>query len=858
MGSNQELRRLLHTCTVRLEVGRQHGTGFFVASGTILTCEHVVKPALKDALSVRVFYDSQVFDSQPILASEKFLDDYPDLAILRLEFTDHPCVFLGRDFEAFINLYSYGYTIDHPEGESTTVKCEGELGKLIKLKEGQVKPGSSGSPLLNEETGFVCGVIKMTRDRATDLGGGGIPVATVFQCFLDLEKQNQTFHRHDTRWLSLVEKGREARTSNVVTAHLYTNSKQIQPPKYWVERDDLLPQINNLLGQANQVLLTGMGGIGKTALAQVLVIRRLQGGGTPVIWIEVGDERSDVLIEALAECCGDEKIFSLPNINEKKQKLRKLLQGHEAGLMIFDNVNNINAVNDLLDAVPDKLPVLLTSRWRFAVDEIVNVNQLSPKQALTLLGQAAGKKDFSSDMDAAFLCELFGYHPLALEIVGASMKERSNVKTPKAFRKRFENDPLRLSSLREGEIRPLLDDSVEDLPEILKTVFFAFGKFPSNGLTPTLLTLYLDRPEDEVLNDLDALVVRNLLKYREETEFYFLHDLVFHYVQTVSRPDEEERKRVIDAVIGYLKDNWHNFDLLALDMSNVLMIAGKCEAIQLIEIMSWLTVGGYPTPGPDSYFENKGHPLALLKRLDQAIRACREMDDCPDENLHYLLGKRGNAYFNLGDYENAISCYEEAIALAPNKDRQATLTSVAGRTYAFRGDRQKSKEYFQLSYKIAEELNDDLLLILIMGQESHTASFFKDFKKVHNIAEKQVVTARRIVDTAPSPLAYKHLFFALLNLGTAEMDLSKQGNGSFETALPILIQAKQVALDQKNDVLLAYAFDSLGENYHYLKKRTDAQASFEQALLLWNKLGMINFHKELEERIQSLGYSVPE
>ena len=242
MSTNRELRKLLHNSTARLEVGEQHGTGFFVAPGLVLTCAHVIKPAVKDGLSVRILHDNQTFDPKPFLSTEIFLEDYPDLALLRLEFTDHPCVLLGSDFEAFIDLYSYGYTFDHPEEKFLQQWNAREVGKLIKLKDGQVKPGSSGSPLLNEDTGNVCGMMKLTRDRMTDLGGAGIPISTVFEYFPNLEKQNRAFHDKDHRWIDLLEKKELGKISSAVAALIYTEPGKISKPKQFVGRNDILTQ----------------------------------------------------------------------------------------------------------------------------------------------------------------------------------------------------------------------------------------------------------------------------------------------------------------------------------------------------------------------------------------------------------------------------------------------------------------------------------------------------------------------------------------------------------------------------------------------------------------------------------------
>src|SRR5574341_1366114 len=193
------LFNLLHACTVRVDLSSGHGTGFFVAPGLILTCAHVIEDAKNEASHIRIYYNRKTHEVQRIIKS---LPTYPDLALLSVDLSEHPCVYLDAAVAPRDDLYTYGYTKNHPDGESTTLDCEGLIDGdqvLLKLKAGQVLPGSSGSPLLNMRTGGVCGIMKLTRDRTTDLGGGAIPTEVIFSSLTDLVEQNKAFHRTDRR-----------------------------------------------------------------------------------------------------------------------------------------------------------------------------------------------------------------------------------------------------------------------------------------------------------------------------------------------------------------------------------------------------------------------------------------------------------------------------------------------------------------------------------------------------------------------------------------------------------------------------------------------------------------------------------
>lgn len=851
----RSLDDLLNDCTLRIKTQGGHGTGFFVAPGMVLTCAHVINEFLTKNSPITAYCN---FNGQtiPVSQVDVFSDAYPDLALLHVALQDHPCVWLGTDYRAFIDFYSYGYTQDHPDGESTTVECEGILvdgGTLIKLKEGQVKPGSSGSPLLNKKTGSVCGLVNRTRGRGTDLGGTGLPIAAVFATFPDLERQNLAYHRQDPRWRNLLEKEETVKISSAVAALLYREPGKISRPTYWVGRAELSGKVNQLLDRSCHVLLTGMGGIGKTSLAQMLVEARLRCGSKPILWLEVGNEKSDLLIEALAKAHGDEKLPSLPNTEAKKLALKELLAQGGTGLLVLDNVRNLVALDDLLEAVPDGLPVLMTSRMSFDTDEIIDVEQLSLAEALDLLERASGAADFSNDESARALCTLFGCHPLALEIAGASMKERRGLR-PASLLERLEANPIKLSSLRRGEIRPLLDDYVADLADPLQSVFFAFGNFPVNRLTPTFLAVSLEKSREAVIDVLDALVVRNLVKCIPEPEVYYLHDLIFHYVQTISRKDEQAKNHLIQTGIAYLAAYRRDYELVGLDLSNLLGIAGIAQGLDLVKLISYLAIGSFPLQEGKSYADQRGYSIGLIAQLDRAIEAASSLGEELKPTTHYLLGKRGNAAFRRGDYELAAQKYEQELLLSPNDERKVMMNSILARTLAFCGRTEESRRYFEEAHCMAERLRDDDLLGFVLEQESWAAGHLKDYATALRVVERQLVLAEALYERDTQ--TYEALVSALNNFGSAKLDLAKETQTEVKDILEIYKRAQNLAEEHGDRRLLADTYYSLGEYYHYVKKRYEACLSFERALEIWHSLEMTQQEQELKVLMLEFGYSV--
>lgn len=202
----QQLEQLLQRCTVKLSIPDKKGwgTGFFVAPGLILTCHHVVKDASHGSIDI-CWQNQENFAEATI---ERSLPEF-DLALLRFSppVANLPCVYLDESFQAHDSLYTYGYDEDFFQGASVTAKCEGiatDNQQFIKFKAGQVRPGLSGSPLLNQRTDKVCGIVKFTRDRSFDLGGGAVPTREILSQFPELKELQQAFHRRDDRWTKLL------------------------------------------------------------------------------------------------------------------------------------------------------------------------------------------------------------------------------------------------------------------------------------------------------------------------------------------------------------------------------------------------------------------------------------------------------------------------------------------------------------------------------------------------------------------------------------------------------------------------------------------------------------------------------
>ena len=184
---------------------RPRGTGFFVAPGIVVTCDHVIRDVEDVSSTVEIVdaHGSRSVDHVEHLSPR----EEDDLALLYVEPWDHMCVLLDQNVRERDEVYTFGFPEKQTSGVPTLLVVEGQEGPpkaRWKLARGQVQPGMSGSAVLNERTGCVFGVLRMTRDWRQDLGGFAIPITALLKHAATLKLLNDQYHGNDPAWLSLL------------------------------------------------------------------------------------------------------------------------------------------------------------------------------------------------------------------------------------------------------------------------------------------------------------------------------------------------------------------------------------------------------------------------------------------------------------------------------------------------------------------------------------------------------------------------------------------------------------------------------------------------------------------------------
>ena len=442
----------LELCTAKLELGgsRSLASGTLIAPGLLVTCSHVVAESRG---SMRVLVEGQevAWSLQADLKSP-----YPDLALLQIELEQHHWVRLDSNVRPGDSLYTFGYTDEMPLGDTTTGRLEGWSnlgpGRNLKFKEGQVRPGLSGAPLLNLRTLSVCGIVRTTRDRRSDLGGRAVSASQV----IELVGQD--------RWRNLSKAVLSKAEAWNAAARLTEGADSIlgstvlrgslEAAEFFCGREADLDKLEHFcVGDDPYVMaLVGVGGSGKTALVRQFLgnkgwlrDREIGTGPTVFVWSFYDYPSTSEFLQAAND-------YFIPGNDGKLGTVDRLLESLRAvksqTILVLDGLEKVQAPGEdngvprgsledptlrhLLLSISDgdapSVKLIVTSRFPLTdfsarpatgYQELA-LDDLDPNAARELLSRLGVRGDLET------IIRDFGRHALTLDLLGRLLAEFFN------------------------------------------------------------------------------------------------------------------------------------------------------------------------------------------------------------------------------------------------------------------------------------------------------------------------------------------------------------------------------------------------------------------------------------------------
>ena len=338
-------------------------------------------------------------------------------------------------------------------------------------------------------------------------------------------------------------------------------------------RDDELTKMQAVLIGSPQpaasrvIVITGRGGIGKTALAitvGTLVKTTFTDG---ILFADLGGTGNTpaapdtVLISFLISLGVPLEIASSASV-DKAGLYRSAMAGRRR-LVILDNAHSPDQVDKLLPPEP-LCAAIVTSRSRFSsmrCDLRVNLGPISDEAAKEVLAfylDGAAIHPLPDEGELTSLVSLCGRWPLVLHLAGALIARRSAASVRDLIT-RLRDEKTRLDSLRVGELelRLVLEDSVSRLSADSVTLFRRLS-LVTGGSTPAwLIGILLGAEATQSRSALSELVEANLIEASLDLtdERYSMHDLVRDMSrEKMSAEDPEELLKVRTALLVAYRD----------------------------------------------------------------------------------------------------------------------------------------------------------------------------------------------------------------------------------------------------------------------------------------------------------------
>ena len=200
-------------------------------------------------------------------------------------------------------------------------------------------------------------------------------------------------------------------------------------PDYFIGREVQLESLHKGLAEGEPLLLVnGMGGIGKTSLAQAYVNRPEYCSRYGLIaWVTVSNDIKTDMLDALATSFN----LNLNQLNASENPFRLLVQAMRAktgrNLLVLDNVNQEKPLVDCYrELAALRWTVLITSRCRPERYKLIEVEKLEPPDAEKLFLHHYGQDAIQSSDEKA-LEALLGkveYHTLIVELLAKTGRKR--------------------------------------------------------------------------------------------------------------------------------------------------------------------------------------------------------------------------------------------------------------------------------------------------------------------------------------------------------------------------------------------------------------------------------------------------
>jgi len=603
--------------------------------------------------------------------------------------------------------------------------------------------------------------------------------------------------------------------------------------------------------EGQSIVITGLGGIGKTALVTEFAHRFGHLFEAGIQWVDFSDETS--LQSAIAQSgrnMGLHDAYDLLPLQEQVRLVRQAWSMPRSRLLIFDHCENQQQVSAWRPRSGGARVVVTTRSPDWPEEQLTTtlaIDVLPTDQAIQLLQKYRPKIE---EEQAWQLAEALGNLPLALVLAGSYLASypESSISDYLAHLKNKGLEQGVWSAFTASYERLRLDQSTEDSSAIAllaRAACFAPGEpIPKELL---LASLPPDTMESATLAGLIKLVELGLLQ-QLSNQTYRLHRLLAHLVATaLSEQMGEARLSVEEAVVARADQLNQTGDPRLLDP---LVVHLRHLADAALEREDGVVVQLATNYG--HYLRMTGNYTQARPYYERALAVCERIlgPEHPDTAARY--NDLGQLLHDQGDLQGAMLCYERALSIyerAFGSDSPYTASSLSnlGVLLYSTGNLEQARTYFERAQIVFEQvlgpehphtaanLNNLGALLALMGSLTGARTYY----------EQALAIRERILGPEHPDIAT-----SLNNLGALLLDLGDIAGARpyYERALAI---RERVLGPEHPDT--ATSLNNLGFLLQAMGDLAGARPYYERALAIRERdLGPE--HPDTAASLNNLGY----
>ncbi|MFD8811248.1 BTAD domain-containing putative transcriptional regulator [Streptomyces sp. NPDC059627] len=594
-------------------------------------------------------------------------------------------------------------------------------------------------------------------------------------------------------------------------------------------------------------VVTGMGGVGKTALAVRAAHRVRAGFPDGQLYADMRGAQHDpadpaVVLAGFITALGVAAQFVPDSLDNRAALLRSLLNGRRV-LMLLDNVRDPAQLAPLLPGSAT-CAVLVTSRsrlWGLPTSVRVDLPGFEADEAVDLLERIVGRARLAEDPAAAReLVHSCGLLPLAVRIVAARLASRPTWGAA-SLTSRLRDERRRIAELRAGDltVAAVFEMGYQQLAETHARAFrlVAMVCDPEIGVPAAAAVLGL--AEDAVEELLESLVDASLLETSHPGRYRF-HDLLRAFGQQQTSP--AERLLALDRLLDFLLTTAAGAFQRAVpgDAVAATLSATRSAGIRLEDVRAarvWVAA------------ESEGVFSAVLA-------AAREARSTPEagQGAALLLPTAVDLLIALtafGPYVQREQLVQAAVAVAEAADAHGDRRTVGRARFlcgniAVQSTRlANAREHLRVAESHCRETGDAAILCQTLNDLGLIALFEHRYAEAVERLDEAAALAGELGQRSGELVTTVNAALARLRGGRAE-----EAVVACETALEML----RATADHQG---VAYALSVLGQGMHELGRYEDAVIRYTECLSVCRAMELhgreAQAHYRLADTLRAMG-----